>query len=260
MDKLLFTTKEGIEIKKNNKNGLVYTSNFKSPNYSKYHRDETYNEEKKHFNNIFSKRFFLIKKFKKNGRILDIGSSTGNLLEIFLDDQWECWGVEPSESYKLQNKKIHAINMNFEKAKLNENYFDVVIMNHTLEHVANPDLVIKKIYKILKKDGIIFIDVPNFGSLSSIILKENWPFLLPHEHSYHFTKKSLSSLLKSHDFKIIYSETRSGIFDMQYPLKEIFESFIGLKKRFFTNLIFAPQSFITTKIGMGTALTIIAKK
>jgi len=259
-EKFLFESANGHKIYKNINTSLVYTKNFKSPNYTKYHRDETYEKEKEHFKNIFKKRYSLVKKFKNSGRVLDVGCSNGTLLEFFVEDGWEAWGIEPSKSYELVDKKIKVIHTKFEDANLKSNFFDVVILNHTLEHVIDPYIVVNKIYKILKKGGIVFIDVPNFGSLSSRILKSKWPFLLTNEHSYHFTKKSLTKILTDADFKQVYSETRSGIFDMEHPFKEVIQSLFSFKKRFFTNLIFAPQSFVTTKIGMGTALTIIAKK
>ena len=166
-------------------------------NYKNYHRDSEYQENEKMFRNIFLKRYNLISKFAKTPR-----ESFGYWLFqwcLFLDlfKNSETWGVEPSSiGYRIKDVRHRIINEYFEEAKLPENYFDLVIMNHTLEHVKDADLVFAKIYELLKKNSILFIDVPNAGGLGSKIMGDNWPYRLAKEHNYQFTKVSLSKKTK----------------------------------------------------------------
>lgn len=229
-------------------------------NYKKYHRDSEYMENEDLFKNIFRKRFNLIKKYAKfPKKVLEIGSSNGVFLDLFEDS--ETWGVEPSNIVHSTKYKEHRIiNKYFEKAKLPENYFDLVIMNHTLEHVKDAEKVLHKIYKLLKHDGILFIDVPNAGSLGSLILKDKWPYRLPDEHTYQFTKDSLSKKINEAGFKILHWESRSGLFEFDKPILEIWQSFSKLKKRFFTNLLYFPYSLLVTVIDMGDSMSFLAKK
>ena len=242
-------------------------------NYKKYHRDKVYLENESHFKNIFKKRFDIIScHFERPTRhpersrripfrILDIGASTGVLLDIFKENNWETWGVEPSESSKIAVKKGHKIIKNyFEAAKLPDNYFDLVIMNHTLEHLDNPNLVLKKIHKIIKQDGILLVDVPNAGGIGSKILGDKWPYRLPEEHKHQFTYESLSKFFENSGFKAIHFESRSGIFEFANPIKEIWESLITRKKRFFTNLINIPYDIFVTFFDAGDSMTIVGKK
>lgn len=229
--------------------------------YTKYHRDTSYLENESHFKNIFRKRFNIAKKYVKKGKVLDIGASTGAMLDLFKEVGFETWGVEPSESAKISQSKGHKITKNyFEKAKFSSNFFDLVIMNHTLEHLDNPVLVLKKIYKILKPKGILLVDVPNAGGLGSIILKDKWPYKLPLEHKHQFTKESLSAIFKESRFKITHFESRSGIFEFANPIKEIWESLIQGKKRFFTNIINIPYDIVVTALKKGDSMTIVGEK
>lgn len=259
--KVLYKGKDW-QVVKCTKCGLVKTEREKEEISKNYHRDEEYIASEKQFKNIFLKRFKIIKKvISKKGRVIDIGSSTGVLLKLFKDDGWEALGIEPSKSAKYARKRgIEVINKKFEEVSLPKNKYDVVILNHTLEHVDNPLKVIKKVYEILKKGGIIFIDVPNFASLSSVLFRKRFSLLCPEEHNFHFTKDSLSKLLVKSKFSVIYSETRSGLFDYQNPLQEIWMSLSGFKKRFFTNLINLPLNIIEKILGKGTAITIIGQK
>ena len=139
--------------------------------YQNYHRDQDYMKFESLFRNIFLKRSSMIKSFSKSrGKVLDIGASTGIMLDIFKSEGWKTGGVEPSKSASAVKDKGHKLIKDiFERAKLPKNYFDVIVLNHTLEHMDDPLFVLKKVYSLLKKEGIVFIDVPNFGSLASRI-------------------------------------------------------------------------------------------
>jgi len=226
--------------------------------YEKYHRDNTYNKLNSTFTNIFLKRFLLIKKhchFSYPAKVLDIGCSNGLFLDIFKRDSWETWGVDPSlNSFEALKKKHKVIRSAFEAVKLPENYFDLVIMNHTLEHMKNPQEVLKKIHALLKEGGIVFIDVPNVGSLLSKIMGKYWPYLLPKEHLWQFDRKKITNLLKGAGFKVLYWESRSGIFEYAWPLLEL------KRKRFLIDIIISPFSLIATFLNMGDSMSIIARK
>jgi len=231
-------------------------------NYKKYHRDKTYQENESHFKNIFMTRFAIARRYvKKPGKVLDIGASTGVMLDIFKEDKWETWGIEPSESAKVASEKGHKILRTlFENAKLPDNYFDLVIMNHTLEHLDNPVLVLTKIHKILNKDGILLIDVPNAGGLGSKILGDKWPYRLSEEHKSQFTKESLRKVFEETGFKVIYFKSRSGIFELSNPIQDIWESLISRKKRFFTDIINIPYDILVTALNMGDSMTMVGRK
>lgn len=242
--------------------GLGITSNldFQIDNY---HRDEFYIQDRKQFENIYQRRVNLIKSYhKKPGKVLEIGSSAGLMLFQLKNMGWEVLGVEPSKKAAHFSKKlaIPTLLNTFEGAKLPQNTFDVVIINHTLEHLSSPEKVLEKVHKILKSGGLCLIDVPNFGSLSAKIYGSKWPYLLPEEHLWHFTYQALEKLLKKTGFEIIYSEMPSGIWDYGNPLLELWQAFTGLKKRFFNDFLTALPTFFLFKFNLGTSLTILARK
>jgi SAM-dependent methyltransferase len=220
-----------------------------------YHRDEDYQKNEALFANIFQKRVNLISQYIGKGKMLEIGSATGVMLKLFRDRGWQVLGIEPSGSYKeAEKKKLEIIHSKFEEAKLSNESFDLVVLNHTLEHMENPSGVIKKINFLLKKSGIVFIDVPNFGSLSSRILGKKWPLLLPEEHKFQFTKESLGELLRINGFKILHWESRSGFFEYDNPLKEL------RRKRFLLDILSLPYSLVATLLKMGDSMSFVAEK
>lgn len=232
--------------------GLGLTTKTPSQNYKHYHRDSQYFENESLFRDIFLKRLQIIEKFKKTGKVLEIGSSTGVMLELFQKKGWEVMGIEPSKkACEIANKRgIKTLNTNFESAALN-NIYDVVILNHVLEHLDNPKLILKKCFQVLSKGGLVFIDIPNFGSLASRLWKSKWKYRLLDEHNWHFTHKSLSKLLRITGFVEIHWEARSGIFDWGR---------LSLRRNLLFGLLTLIPDLIITKLKLGTSLTVIGHK
>lgn len=260
---LLFTVR-GFDIQKCNGCQLVKTLQKPTANYEEYHRDEAeYTKDEKLFENIFKKRFNTISRFKKTpGSILDIGSSTGTMLSIFKEHGWEVSGIEPSRGAAAiaQKRGIKTKVSTFEKAKLPTNHFDVVIMNHTFEHVNDPLFVLKKIRRILKKEGIVYIDVPNFGGLDAKIKREAWGYLMPEEHTFHYTPHTLSKIFAKANIDVMWIDTWSGIFDVANPLQKLWYQLTHLRLSFFKDIVKAPFNAFTTFTNMGTGVAIIGRK
>lgn len=252
---------DGRLIQKCSLCGLVRTKTDSFTNYQQYHRDTDYKKFEERFRNIFQKRFNRINRYKKGSRVLEIGCSTGLLLQIFQQAGWETWGVEPSHSYKTaQRRADKIIHSRFEEAALPENYFDVVVLNHVLEHVSDPVSILAKVKHVLKKGGIVYIDVPNFGSWGRQVEQQYWPLLLPYEHVHHFTPKTLSKTAEKAGLATIELKSWSGAFDVG----NIFKYFIiPLKEKnfsFFSNLLDFPNNLVATIFDKGANLNLIAQK
>lgn len=258
--KLLCSANEKFLIYKCPNCGLGKTNNLSSQK-GDYHRDETYIIEEKLFKNIFQKRVEIIKKFIQKGKVLEIGCSTGLMLSIFKNMGWEVEGVEISKqaASAAQKRGINIYTQPFKEISFDKK-FDLIILNHTLEHLSDPPKIIRKVSTLLTKDGILYIDLPNFGGLTSSLMKCLWPHLLPNEHNYHFTYQSLTLLLKKFNLNPIFDERASGIWDYANPFEGILLSLLSFKKRFFIEFFTAIPSLIISKMKIGSDLMVIAKK
>lgn len=251
------------------KNHIIYKCSFCGFGYTGqlnaqtggYHRDDTYIQEENLFKNIFSRRVKEISKFIKSGKVLEIGCSTGLMLSLFKEKGFNVKGVEISKKAAEigTGRGIEIITVPFEKVRLNEK-FDLIILNHTLEHLEEPLKVLEKAKSLLTPKGYLMIDLPNFDSPMAKFWKKRWAHLLPDEHLWHFTPKSFQILFKKLDFKMLKIKRASGIWDFGNPYKEIFDSLKGLKKRFVNNAFTAVPSLVMTKLNKGSDLLVIARK
>ena len=79
--------------------------------------------------------------------------------------------------------------------------WDVIIFCDVIEHVSDPVLAIKKLYTLLKDDGVILLSTPNFDSAFSSFSGHNDPMRLEVSHKNYFSRISLFSLLEQCGFR-----------------------------------------------------------
>ena len=123
---------------------------------------------------------------RKEGAVLDVGTGTGYLLAAFSEElpRFDIVG------HDLNNEKEEFIRANgatdFYAGSL-ENIpktFDLITLNHVLEHLPDPVTVLKQAQALLKPDGYLAVVVPCFKSVYT-----DFFFL---EHCSHFTERSLN--------------------------------------------------------------------
>jgi len=135
------------------------------------------------------------------GSILDVGCGRGIFLEELKKHGWEVLGTEVFEGAQEIAKSllIPIKTGNLKDMDITADTFEVVTLWHTLEHIEDLS-ILDKINKILKKNGILIVNVPNIESFQSRIFKKKWiHYNVPH-HVHHFSPKSLSLLLTQYGF------------------------------------------------------------
>jgi len=143
--------------------------------------------------------------------VLDIGCGNGQrLLELEKCGHKQLYGIEPTVS--AANQAQHSTRATIypttlENAPLQGAYFGLVIMNQVLEHVPSPKTTLLDVRRLLRPDGILYLTVPNFGSLEARIFDEHWAGLRIPEHLHHFTPSPLRKLLESAGFRILTCRT-----------------------------------------------------
>jgi len=143
----------------------------------------------------------------RRGRLLDVGCGNGQLLSRMKGLGWDVYGTEPDP----QAAGIAKGQMNLDKAsygmlediKYPDNYFDVITMNHVIEHVYDPVSTLQECRRILKPTGIIVIATPNVNGLASRIFGENARHLEVPRHLFLFSPKSIKAVLVKSGFKLI---------------------------------------------------------
>ncbi len=139
----------------------------------------------------------------KGEKILDFGCGTGEFLSTMNKAGWEVTGVEPSDSARLKAEILIARKVHSSLEGALSEKFDVITAWHVLEHVPDLTQTIFQLKSLLKKDGIIFIAVPNYQSPDADFYKEHWAGFDVPRHLWHFSKKTMNTLLELSELKLI---------------------------------------------------------
>ena len=142
-----------------------------------------------------------VNKYKKTGRILDVGCGDGSFLSLMRKSGWDVAGVETSES-GIKRCEREKINISGD-IDFPEEYFDFITLWHSLEHIENPLETLKKLHGVLSKQGILLISVPNIECMEYVLFKRFWFHLDLPRHLYHFSPETLKKLIKKAGFKTI---------------------------------------------------------
>ncbi len=160
-------------------------------------------------------------KFRKTGKIIDVGCGIGYFLETAKSRGWEVYGTEyTNEAIQICKNKGIKIS----KGKLNsENYnpesFDIITSFEVLEHINNPLEEIDNFSKILRIGGLVYLTTPNFNSFLRYKLKEKYDVITYPEHLSYYTHKTLNNLFKTSNFNKLKFES-TGISITKFKTKK----------------------------------------
>ncbi len=142
--------------------------------------------------------------YKRGGRVLDIGCGTGKLLDWLKRHDWQVYGVEICKQAAEYGNSfgLNIFNGELIEAKFSSEFFDVVVINQVLEHLYDPRGTLREIHRILKRDGMLLVGVPNIGSYEARVFGRYWSALEIPRHLYHFSIHSLRLLLTENNFDI----------------------------------------------------------
>lgn len=184
-----------------------------------YYKSEDYishtNSSKGLVNRIYQKirKRTLVKKRKllehatgiQKGKLLDAGSGTGAFLNEMKQQGWEVTGMEPDTDAREIAKQLYDLDLKdaSEFYNLPADSFDVITLWHVLEHVHDILNYVKQLKALLKTNGTLFIAVPNYTSLDASIYKEFWAAYDVPRHLYHFSPKSMETLMEKSGLKIV---------------------------------------------------------
>lgn len=147
--------------------------------------------------------------------VLDVGCGEGFFLKGLKDLKWQILGTDyssegvlvhnPSIANKIQYGPAEKILVELKQKK---EKFSLINLGNILEHVIDPVLLLKKVFPLLRKNGILRVVVPNDKSGFQDLLKkekrshESW--IHPPDHLSYFNFESLCSVLNYCGYTPLY--------------------------------------------------------
>jgi 2-polyprenyl-3-methyl-5-hydroxy-6-metoxy-1,4-benzoquinol methylase len=207
----------------------------------------------------------LIQQYKKNGLLLDIGVGTGLFMDIALKRGFKVYGLDVSD-YAIKNvakrlqiksdKRLIVSELTSKTFPLH--FFDVVNLRHSIEHVSDPETLLKNVFRILKPGGVVAIATPNSFGWHAKIYKDLWPHWSMPYHIQFFSKKVLNEVVRKTGFEILVSKTEELT---NYDLFRALLKRVGVPINYnrATKLTKIVNDFLAA-IGQGEGLLVLAQK
>lgn len=177
------------------------------------YRHEYPEAELKYFRSKIEQKYtFLIEKglLKENGKykLLDVGCGEGFTLNFFHKKNWDVVGLDFSSfgcSNFHPNCLQHVIEgdiyKNLDQLIEKGTEYDLIWLDNVLEHVLAPLDLLNRLKKVVSKNGVLIIEVPNDFSIvqnrlfeKGTLKERNW--VITPDHLSYFNLQGLNNLCK----------------------------------------------------------------
>lgn len=143
-----------------------------------------------------------LRRFISAGRLLEVGSSTGELLEeagryfIATGIEADAASSRVARGRGLDCRTGPLAGDAFEAAS-----FDVAVLYHTIEHLPSPRATLVDLSRLIRPGGWLALETPNIATIWFHLLGARWRQFIP-DHRYFFTPETIERLCRETGFEI----------------------------------------------------------
>lgn len=163
---------------------------------------------------------YLFTRFDIGGKLLDIGCGRGESMEAFRELGVDCWGLDIADS--AIKKQVKRVDVSREGFPFKDNTFDIVYHKSLIEHLYNPDNLMRETYRVLKPKGRVIILTPDWWSQLKV-------FYGDFTHCRPYDVGSLSDMLRVYGFWEVVTERFYQLPILwRYPSLKIFSKLLQM--------------------------------
>jgi 2-polyprenyl-3-methyl-5-hydroxy-6-metoxy-1,4-benzoquinol methylase len=143
---------------------------------------------------------------RRNMRVLDIGASSGHFLFTLKKHVGECAALELNQKdaeFMRRELGFTVYDTPIENADLPTEYFDLITVFQTLEHIDDPISFLQAVRRHLKPNGYLVVEVPNEDeALYTVYHSQSYSdFNHKEAHLFYYTGKTLRKVLGKAGFR-----------------------------------------------------------
>ena len=143
-----------------------------------------------------------LKRFVTDGRLLEVGCSTGEMLTAACSS-FSAFGIEADEasSRVAAARGLNCSHGTLAAAHFPDGHFDVAAMYHVVEHFPSPRAELGELHRVIAPGGWLVIETPNIETFWFRLLGARWRQFIP-DHIFFFTPATLARLCEESGFEI----------------------------------------------------------
>jgi len=127
---------------------------------------------KKMMRPVFHRATHLLQQYRREGRLLDVGTGFGFFLAEMKKRGWDVTGVEISQKAIDYAKDVLGLDIHpgpLEKAYFPNCYFDAVTGFYVIEHLPHPMDFLRECHRILKPGGLLLLRYPHTTPIKNLL-------------------------------------------------------------------------------------------
>jgi 2-polyprenyl-3-methyl-5-hydroxy-6-metoxy-1,4-benzoquinol methylase len=143
-------------------------------------------------------------------RALDVGCGSGRFIAPLQRAGWEVEGIEwnPAAAEAASRKTRNRVWAgDFRDVELPQSTYDLIFLNHVLEHLNDPQAALRRINQLLAPGGQVVLFYPNPDSLGARLYGANWFHLEAPRHLVIPPITALTNVAIRIGFKVIKART-----------------------------------------------------
>lgn len=150
------------------------------------------------------------------GKLMDVGCGDGSYIQYMQGLGWAVKGIDfdPKAVSNARTKGLMVQLGDLAQQQYPDNSFDVVTINHVIEHVPEPLGLLQECRRILKPGGKLVVATPNATSWGHRLYGADWRGLEPPRHLHIFTPSSLAILVEQTGLQLVELSTQAGSFKL----------------------------------------------
>lgn len=130
------------------------------------------------------------------GRLLDIGSGSGEFIARMRDCGWNVLGIEPdvlAAQSAARRYGVRVVAGTLDSVSRQPGWFDAVTLRHVIEHVPDPIGTLRKSWDLLRPNGKLVVLTPNVDGFGRLLFRSSWRGLEPPRHLHLFSPDALTT-------------------------------------------------------------------
>jgi len=139
-------------------------------------------------------------------RLLDVGCSNGAFVQAASKYAWDAYGCDLSTEAVPHALKDFVATGDITSCGWQRRSFDAITFNDVLEHIPDPITALKAARGILKRTGMLVVDIPDMGCADAIAQGPKFKHVKPHEHLWYWNANQLRNLLEDTGFHVVKME------------------------------------------------------
>ncbi len=193
-----------------------------------FHGDEyaDYLKDRRSTERNFQSRLRDVRRWQPSGDLVEIGCAYGFFLRLAAES-FRVVGYDVSEDATRHAREILHLDAraeDFVQADVPPGSADVVVMWDVVEHLPRPDLMLERVFDVLRPGGFVLLTTGDVGSALAQRQKRRWRLVHPPTHVHYFSKATLHRLFSRLGLRpraVKYVSVRRTVRQTLYSLMEL---------------------------------------